>query len=81
VGGTQAEAGRLIAAALPAVVQRRSEYLLEFKTIGRLVKVSAVDPETGEEISVTGPANAEQDYLKRTAVRKLEYVLAKKGLL
>jgi hypothetical protein len=58
---------------------RRREYLIEFIPIGHAIKVCAVDPETRVEVSIVGPATASEADLKRTAVRKLEYVLTKKG--
>ncbi len=54
------------------------EYLLEFRRIGKYVKVSALDPVTTEEVSIVGDAEASQEELSRIAVRKLEYVLNKK---
>ena len=52
--------------------------LLEFHRVGNLVKVSAVDPETGIEVSISGPASAGEAALSHAAVRKLRYVLAKR---
>jgi hypothetical protein len=51
------------------------EYLLEFHRIGNSVKVTAIDPVTGREAAIVGPANAGKAYLSRTAVRKLQYVM------
>ncbi len=56
-------------------------YLLEFQTVGNAVKVCAIDTRTGLEVSIVGPANQGQELLSRTAVRKLEYMLRKRGLL
>lgn len=53
------------------------EYIVEFIAMGRLVKVIAIDPETGREVSVIGAASAGQAALGKLAARKLEYVLAK----
>ena len=58
---------------------RRREYLIEFIPIGHAIKVCAVDPVTRVEVSIVGPASAGEEELKRTAVRKLEYVLNKKS--
>jgi hypothetical protein len=58
---------------------RRREYLIEFIPIGHAIKVCAVDPVTKIEVSIVGPTSAGEEELKRTAVRKLEYVLEKKG--
>jgi len=57
---------------------RREGYILEFISHGRTVKVSAVDPVTGTEVTIVGSAQASQDDLGRLAVRKLEYVLKKR---
>jgi hypothetical protein len=54
------------------------EYLLEFIPRGIFVKVCAIDPETGVEVSIVGPANGGEELLSRTAVRKLKYVLRKR---
>jgi len=54
----------------PTSVSRRETYF-EFIVIGKSVKVSAVDAETGEEVSITGPASAGQDELERVALQKL----------
>ena len=54
------------------------EVLFEFRRIGNAVKVSALHTETLTEISVVGPAGATEAHLKMMAVKRLEYVLAKK---
>jgi hypothetical protein len=56
-----------------------TEFLLEFQQVGTYVKVTAVDPVTGTEASITGPASAGQAILGRNAVNKLKYVLRKKA--
>ena len=53
------------------------EYLIEMQRIGNSVKVTAVDPVTGMEVSIVGPANAGKHILSKNAVRKLEYVMNK----
>jgi len=55
------------------------EVILEFHTVGNAVKVTAIDPETLVEVSIMGPQSAGEEALKRAALRKLEYVLAKRG--
>ncbi len=52
-------------------------FIVEFIQIGTSVKVSAVDPVSGREVSIVGPATATRDYLSRVAVNKLKYVLSK----
>lgn len=53
------------------------EFLVEFRRIGNAVKVSAIDPVTGTEVSISGPANIGETELSRTACNKLRYVLRK----
>jgi len=55
-----------------------TNYLIEFQSIGTLVRVTALDPQTGLEAVIQGPASAGQQALGRLAVQKLEYVLRKK---
>lgn len=54
------------------------EVLLEFRRIGNVVKVTATDAATLTEVTIQGPANASRESLRRTAVAKLNYVLARK---
>ena len=55
------------------------EVIFEFQQIGNVVKVTAVDTATGVEASTMGPPTSGEETLKRAALRKLEYVLEKKG--
>ena len=55
----------------------KGEYLIEMQRIGNAVKVTAIDPVTGMEASILGPANAGKHVLGRNAARKLEYVMNK----
>ncbi|NCT40755.1 MAG: hypothetical protein GW778_03720 [Alphaproteobacteria bacterium] len=57
------------------------EVIIEFHPIGMYVKVSAMDVASLTEISIQGPASASEDLLKRNALKRLEYVLKKKGLI
>lgn len=54
------------------------EVLIEIIQMGASVKVSAVDPATGTEVSIVGPPSAGEETLKRNAVNKLNYVLARR---
>lgn len=54
------------------------EIYVEFVVIGNAVKATAIDPATGQEASVVGPATASQAQMAQAARRKLEYVLRKK---
>lgn len=54
------------------------EVLFEFKRIGNAVKVTAIDAETGTEISIQAPAGLSQKSMQQNAMAKLRYVLSKK---
>ncbi len=56
----------------------RDTVIFEFRRVGAFVKVSAVDPRTLTEVSIVGSPWAGEEILKRTARRKLEYVLGKR---
>lgn len=53
----------------------RSGYLLEFISARGAIKVCAIDPITGTEVSIVGSPTASQAHMERVAVQKLEYVL------
>ena len=55
-------------------LQGRSVYV-EFLPVGHQVKVSAIDPKTGVEVSIIGPADATEAELERVAIQKLRYRL------
>jgi len=57
--------------------ERQDGYLIEFVQVGNAVKVSAVDPKSGIEVSIVGSPLMSRDQLSRVAVQKLEYRLAK----
>lgn len=60
---------------------KNREIIIEFYPVGQIVKVSAMDSATLTEISIQGPASAGEETLKRNALKRLEYVLRKKGLI
>ena len=55
------------------------EVLIEILIVGLHAKVSAIDSATGTEVSITGPASAPRAALKAAAVKRLEFVLKRKG--
>ena len=58
-----------------------SEILFEFHKVGSYVRVVAIDPRTGIEVTTVGPTRYGVEMLKRTAARKLAYVIKnKKGM-
>jgi hypothetical protein len=54
------------------------EVLFEFRRVGAYVQVRALDAETLVEVAVTCPASAGEQQMKMAALRKLEYMLAKR---
>lgn len=54
-------------------------YIIEFITHGHGVKVTAIDPATGREVSIVGAAGATREDLGQLALRKLKYVLEKES--
>ena len=57
-----------------------AEIIIEFQPIGDLMRVSAMDAETLTEVVIQGPKSAGEALLKRNVLKRLEYVLVKKGL-
>lgn len=57
------------------------EIIFEFFPVGNLVRVTAMDVKTMTEIAIQGPSNAPESTLKANALKRLEYVMRKKGLL
>jgi hypothetical protein len=62
-------------------VLKGREVIIEFFPVGAYVKVSAMDTASLTEISIQGPASAGQEMLKRNALKRLEYVMKKKGVI
>lgn len=58
---------------------RNTDVLIEFYRVGAYVKVSAVDAATSTEVSIVGAPEAGEAALAQAAVRKLRYVMAKRG--
>lgn len=55
------------------------EIYFEFTMQGNVAKAIAIDPKSGTEVSVIGPANpTAREALRLTALRKLQFVLKKK---
>jgi hypothetical protein len=56
-----------------------NEVYVEFIVQGAVVKATAIDPATGVEASIVGPAAASRTDLAAAAMRKLIYVLKKRS--
>ena len=70
---------RLIGAGMPAKPTSGNEIFVEFIAHGTAMKATAIDPKTGTEASIVGPASAPRAALQAAAVQKLGYVLKKKN--
>lgn len=57
------------------------EVIFEFIPVGQYVRVMAMDTASLTEITIQGPANAPENLLKRNALKRLEYVMKKKGIV
>ena len=55
-----------------------NEVLFEFVLVGRYLRVNAIDPRTGIEISMIADPRQGKTIIKRLAARKLAYVISKK---
>lgn len=55
------------------------EIYVEFLVHGSYVRVTAIDPKTGCEAVIMGPAGASRAALSDAAVRKLKYVIEKRA--
>ena len=53
------------------------EVLFEFYRVKNFVKVTAIDPISGIEATMVGSQKYSQSLLKKLAIRKLKYVMAK----
>ena len=55
-----------------------SEVLFEYVLVGRYLRVNAIDPRTGIEVSMIADPRQGKTIIKRLAARKLAYVISKK---
>ena len=63
---------------MPEALQGR-EVIFEFRPIGNVMKVSAMDATTLIEVSIQCPLSAGEAVFKKNALMRLEYVLRKEG--
>ena len=56
------------------------EVLFEFQKVGHILRVTAIDPDTGTEVIMVADPRQSQEHIKRLAARKLAYVLEKNRL-
>ncbi len=55
------------------------EVIFEFRPVGNIMRVTAMDTATMTEVIIQGPLNAFEATLKKNALLRLEYVLRKEG--
>ena len=55
------------------------DIFVEFVILGNSLKATAIDPESGLEASVIGPANAPRGAMAQAARNKLNFMAKKKG--
>ena len=55
----------------------RGEVIIEFVRLGRLVRVSALDPASLVDVTLQGPATAGAAALREAVLRNLDYALAR----
>lgn len=60
---------------------KNREIIVEFYPIGSLVKVTVMDTPSLTEISIQGPKSAGEKTLRNNGLKRLEYVLRKKGII
>ena len=60
---------------------RNREVIFEISTLGNVAKVVAIDTQTMTEVSVQCPPSTPQALMKSSALKRLEYVLRKKGII
>ncbi len=65
--------------ARPRGLSAHQPIYVEFVVLGNTVKATAIDPASGLEASIIGPAGAPQSVLAQAARRKLDYLARKKG--
>lgn len=56
------------------------EVLFEFMPVGNVMRVTAMDTQTLTEIVISTPKGPEE-HMKNMALKRLEFVMKKKGLL
>jgi len=60
---------------------KNREVIVEMTTVGHVARVTAMDVKSLTEIVISGPATTPESILKNNAIKRLEYVLKKKGII
>ena len=57
------------------------EVIFEFQPMGAIMRVTAMDTKTMTEVILQCPINAGERVFQANALKKLEYMLRKKGII
>jgi len=57
------------------------EVIFEFRQFGHIMKVTAMDTKSLTEVTIQCPISAGEAAFKANALKRLEYVLKKKGII
>ena len=60
---------------------KNREVIFEFFPIGPYMKVTAMDVTSLTEVSISGPKGTAEATLKYNALKRLDFVMRKKGLI
>ncbi len=60
---------------------KNREVIFEITAIGIYAKITAIDVASMTEVSISGPKGTSEAILKQNAMKRLEFVLRKKGLI
>jgi len=66
---------------MPEDPLKNREIIFEILPLGLYAKATAVDVATMTEASISGPASSGTEVLKHNALKRLEFVMRKKGLI
>jgi len=58
---------------------QKDGYIIEYHQVGNSIRVSALDPRSLTEVTIIGAPGLTRQHLAQSAIRKLEYVMAKKA--
>jgi hypothetical protein len=60
---------------------KNREVIFEFRPVGAIMRVTAIDAATGTEVIIQCPAGAGEAAFKKNGLMRLEYKLRKDGVI
>ena len=66
---------------MPDSPLRNREIIFEFHPVGNVVRVSTMDVQTMTEVAIQCPVGTPESLMKSNGLKRLEYVMRKKGLI